>query len=797
MNLFEIAASLTLNKDDYDKGLTDAEKSASGFGTKLKAGLGVAAKVGAAAVTTVATVAAGTAALTKTIVSGTKETAAYGDEVYKMSQKLGLSAEAYQEWDYVLELSGADINNMSTGLKTLTNKLDDAKNGSKTAQAMFAKLGLTADDLFSMSREDIFAAAITGFQNMADSTQRAALANDLFGKSGQELTPLFNTTAEETAKLRQEAHDLGFVMSNENVKASAEYQDSITTLNKTLGGMKNTIMSDFLPSMTSITEGLTAIFAGDESGVGKITQGIDGIVSTISSKLPQILSTGSRIVFGLLDAISKNAPKIVKAGGSIIMELAKGLIERLPEILEIAIEIITELADTIGEELPTLIPIIVEAIITIAQTLIDHLPDLLEAVITIVSGLAQGILDALPILIEALPDIIVGIVNFILEAIPQLLEAIMTIAGKITEKFPEILDSLITALPELISGLIDGILEHLPEIIQAGIDLVSALLNDIGSIVGALAEKLPELIMGIIEALLTHIPDIIEAGVSLLGQLLSDIPGILAALVSAIGSIVAGIAEGFANKIEEVLRIGKDIVDWIGQGITNAADWFKEHVVGWIQDRIDKIKEEGGLINVILNFGRHVIAKIFEGIKLAADWFKEHVVGWIEGRFDSIKNRASELWESIKEVGKNIVHGIWEGIKGAGQWLGQKLKEFFDGTLLGKIAEALGIASPSKVMRDRIGKNMVLGLAESFDKYGDIAVDAAAGWIDDVTGAVNDVGFDEINASITADGVKRDNYTIIQNIYAEKMTPAEVFDEAQNAQETAMFMGFGNAAVGG
>ena len=44
-------ASLTLNKDDYDKGLNDAQKSASGFGDKLKSGLGTAAKVGAAAVT--------------------------------------------------------------------------------------------------------------------------------------------------------------------------------------------------------------------------------------------------------------------------------------------------------------------------------------------------------------------------------------------------------------------------------------------------------------------------------------------------------------------------------------------------------------------------------------------------------------------------------------------------------------------------------------------------------------------------------------------------------------------------
>ena len=55
-------------------------------------------------------------------------------------------------------------------------------------------------------------------QGMADTTERAALANDLFGKSGQNLTPLFNETTESTEKLKQAAHELGFVMSDEAVR---------------------------------------------------------------------------------------------------------------------------------------------------------------------------------------------------------------------------------------------------------------------------------------------------------------------------------------------------------------------------------------------------------------------------------------------------------------------------------------------------------------------------------------------------------------------------------------------------
>ena len=201
----KLVATLTLDKSDYEKGLGDAEKDTKSIGAKVATvakGVGVAA----AAIGTAAVAAGGAFA------RSANEVAQYGDQVDKMSQKMGLSAEAYQKWDYVMKISGTEMSNMRTGLKTLTNKIDDAKNGSASAQEMFTKLGISMDDLGKMSREEVFAATISGFQGMADSTERAALANDLFGRSGQELAPLFNMSAEEkeeySKKILKELHEL-------------------------------------------------------------------------------------------------------------------------------------------------------------------------------------------------------------------------------------------------------------------------------------------------------------------------------------------------------------------------------------------------------------------------------------------------------------------------------------------------------------------------------------------------------------------------------------------------------------
>ena len=254
----------------------EADKAGKSAGGKLGSALGTAAKVGAGAITAAtAALAAGGAAFVKS----SNEVAQYGDNVDKMSQKLGLSAKSYQEWDYVMQLAGTDMGSMTTGLKTLTNKLDDAKNGSDEARGMFEKLGISMEDINTMSREDLFAKTIEGFQGMADSTDRAALANDLFGKSGQNLAPLFNQSAEATKGLIEQANQYGMIMSGDAVKASADFEDALTRMQSTMTGAKNALIAEFLPSLTSMMDGVSMLVSGDKNGFDKISEGVDSLTS--------------------------------------------------------------------------------------------------------------------------------------------------------------------------------------------------------------------------------------------------------------------------------------------------------------------------------------------------------------------------------------------------------------------------------------------------------------------------------------------------------------------------------------
>lgn len=496
----------------------EADKAGKSAGGKLGSALGTAAKVGAGAITAAtAALAAGGAAFVKS----SNEVAQYGDNVDKMSQKLGLSAKSYQEWDYVMQLAGTDMGSMTTGLKTLTNKLDDAKNGSDEARGMFEKLGISMEDINTMSREDLFAKTIEGFQGMADSTDRAALANDLFGKSGQNLAPLFNQSAEATRGLIEQANQYGMIMSGDAVKASADFEDALTRMQSTMTGAKNALIAEFLPSLTSMMDGVSMLVSGDKNGFDKISEGVDELVKNITDAAPKLLDAGVEIVESFAKAIIDNLPKLIETGLPIIMKLADAIIENLPALLDAAVQIILQIATGIAEALPELIPTIVDTILFIVDSLIDNVDLLVDASIALILGLAEGLINALPKLIEKAPEIVIKLTEAIIRNVPKIVEASAKLIAMLVTGLVKSYSSLIKAGADVLQKIKEGF--SVEKALTWGKDLIDNFIrgikskwNDLKNAVKDLAETVKSYIgfsepeVGPLSNFHTYAPDMIE-----------------------------------------------------------------------------------------------------------------------------------------------------------------------------------------------------------------------------------------------------------------------------------------------
>lgn len=343
MDVFDLFAKISLDTSEYESGLSDAESKASSFGKSLGSGLSKMAKIGTVAIAGVTTAAAGVSSM---FIKGAASVAEYGDNIDKMSQKMGLSAEAYQEWDAVMQHSGTTMSAMTRGMQTL-------QKAAVNSADKFEALGITQEQLAKMSTEELFEATITGLQNMEEGAERTALANELLGGSAKELGALLNTSAAETKAMRDRVHELGGVMSDEAVKSAAKYKDTLQDMKTAFSGLQRGIQSDFMPAITTVMEGLTELFSGGD-GIGKINEGITTFINKMVDALPDVMDTGVKIVSALAGAIIDNIPQIISAGVKLLSGLVKGLIKNRRKIFDAVKQIIKAITDTLGQEFPSL-----------------------------------------------------------------------------------------------------------------------------------------------------------------------------------------------------------------------------------------------------------------------------------------------------------------------------------------------------------------------------------------------------------------------------------------------------------
>ncbi len=243
-NIKKIAEKLDITEKEAKKLNTQISKLSKDLGGKLK---NACVAVGAGLSAVVAT--------TGVLVSKSMEA---GDRIDKMSQKIGMSRQAFQEWDYIMSQNGGNVESLQAGYKTLTAQMDGVQKGSKESTAIFQKLGVAVRDSNGHLRnqEDVFNDSIRALQKIKNPTEKTIMAQKLFGKSAQELKPILNQTSGSVDELRQRAHDLGLIMSDDAVDASVKLGDTIDDIKKTFTAFGNQIGAELMPTIQELADEL-------------------------------------------------------------------------------------------------------------------------------------------------------------------------------------------------------------------------------------------------------------------------------------------------------------------------------------------------------------------------------------------------------------------------------------------------------------------------------------------------------------------------------------------------------------
>lgn len=293
-NVKKIAENLGITEKEAKKLNAQIGKLSKDLGGKLK-NASIAVGAGLSAVVATAGV----------LVNKTIET---GDRIDKMSQKIGMSRKAFQEWDYIMSQNGGSVESLQMGYKTLSTQMDGVRKGSKDATAIFNKLGVAVKDNNGQlrSQEDVFNDSIRAIQKITNPTEKAIVAQKLFGKSAMDLKPLLNQTAGSVDELRKRAGELGLIMSDDAVNASVKLQDTIDDIQRTFSAFGTQIGAELMPIIQDLADELINHLPEIKATLTPVMQGLSNTIKFLIKNFDGVIfvATACLSAFMAFQAIS-------------------------------------------------------------------------------------------------------------------------------------------------------------------------------------------------------------------------------------------------------------------------------------------------------------------------------------------------------------------------------------------------------------------------------------------------------------------------------------------------------------
>lgn len=236
---------LTTKDQALQEGLTRARQRLANFATGLRtAGLGM--------------MAFGTA-IVAPITMAAQQYAAAGARYLQIAARTGMAVQQISTLEYAARASGIAIEAMESAIAKMQRQIVAAAGGSYEAAAGLARLGLTAQDLARLTPEQQFLRIGDALSKVANPTERAALAMELFGGAGTAMLPLLENGAEGIRKLQERAAALGSQMSEQDARAAAEFNRRLIDLREVTTNLWTTIGSAVLPALRSSTILMTNI----------------------------------------------------------------------------------------------------------------------------------------------------------------------------------------------------------------------------------------------------------------------------------------------------------------------------------------------------------------------------------------------------------------------------------------------------------------------------------------------------------------------------------------------------------
>lgn len=573
-----------------------------------------------------------------------------------------------------------NIGGIETLFKDSSQKvIDSAKNAYKTAGLsanayMETVTSFSASLLQSLGKDTEKAAdyADRAIIDMSDNANKMGTSMEMIqnayqGFAKQNYTMLDNLklgyggTASEMYRLLQDAANL-----NEEFASTAKFSmDSKGHLEANFADITEAIhivQTEMGITGTTAKEASETISGSIASAKGAFDNFLNGTGSP-EALAESMVTAGKNVLKGLGEIVPRLLQTLPEVGKLIQENLVNSLSgDSMQKIVEAGKNAVMSLIDGMLASVPTIIPVALNFVKLIADTVITNVPTLIQKGYELLSNLVDGFVKAIPAALPKILDFIQGIGDKLAEAAPVMIQKGFELLQKLVEGIVTAVPILIARVPEIISTFANIINDNFPTILMKGVQLLG------------------QLAMGLIQAIPT---------------LIANIPKIIRAIVDTLMAF-------------QWLNLGRNIIKFLGDGIGA----MKDFVVKKGFEILTGLKNTMmNLPSTLANIGKSAMHGLGNTISGLVSYVKTAALKIASG----IESAILTLPGKMLSIGKNIVQGLWDGISDMTGWGIGNIQGFGE-SVLGGIKDFFGIKSPSRLMRDEVGKYMAQGVGVGFEK---------------------------------------------------------------------------------
>lgn len=642
------------------------------------------------------------------------------DSQEEMIQAVTKANNAYNRQQKVVNDLGTQINNATADLNKMEKEMRDIDSSADKASSSLDDLGDAADGIggkvsgaFSGLKDSILGggiagavsglvqSAISGIQNLVNETMEynkimgtLEIASQQAGYSAEQTAQSYGQLyailgdQQSSATALQNLQALGLsqqdltVMIDGTIGAWAKYGDSIP-IDSLAEAVNETIK----------TGTVTGTFADVLNWAAQAAGTAGTAEDEFNAKLQATQDPAERARLVMEELSRQGLP-----------ELAQAFRDTNPEIVAMneANAHMQESMGKIGEALAPVVAAVTEAI----AGLLEALAPLGEAFSTVF----QGALELVQPIVEGLKESFQGVKD--------------AISSAFTEEQIAAISSFFQTLGEVILAVPFAVLSAAINVVVTAIQL---LITVIGALVGFFTETLPAAIQTVIEWF---------------SQLPTKIAEFFSNIIQSVAEWASNLVTNMSNAASNAINA---VVNFFSELPGKIAEFFSQvisRVAEWASNLLSNMRDgASNAINAVIEFFTTLPGRVqeflSEVISNIISWASDMVAKAKQGASDVVSNVVTELGNlpgKVISVGKDIVNGLWNGITEKASWLLGKIRDWC-GSILNGIKGFFGINSPSRLIRDVVGRSIPEGMAVGIERESKTAMDAAKKLRDDVLSA--------------------------------------------------------------